>query len=123
MHGVRQNFLSGFFFFAPSRIGAGDREGEGVGDGEGDKDGEGIGMELCKGGALCPGAPKTGDSGMPFNRLSSRSILSVSRCSLSTSRSVERRIYSLPSLPFYVSSSCSFQLLFLNFFLISDCFS
>jgi len=49
VRGVMQNFLSRFFFFSPSRIGAGGREGEGVGDGEWNMDGEGIGAELCRG--------------------------------------------------------------------------
>jgi len=44
-----QNFLSRFFFFSPSLIGAGGCEGEGVGDRAWNMDGEGFGTELCRG--------------------------------------------------------------------------
>lgn len=113
MRGARQDVLSRFFCFAPSCIGAGDLEGEGVGDGERDMDGEGAGMELYRVGALCPGALKTEGSGMTFSRRSSRSILSFSRRSLSH-YNVEWWISSLPSWPFRVSSTHSFQSLFPN---------
>ena len=82
MRGVRQNFLSRFFF-APSLIEGGVSEGEGVGDGEWD-----IGLVWkFVGGERCREALKTGGSRIPFNRRSFYSILSFSRCSLSTTLS------------------------------------